>query len=1081
MGMNVQFSAQVSGLSNTAVTWSVANAGAVYGTITSAGLYTAPATVPPSVVTLTATSVANPQIHASAIVNILGAGPTLTSVSPNPLPSGAFTVTLQGSGFQAGATAFTVSGSTYTPLTTTFVNSTTVTATGNQSTATSLNFSVRNSNSLLGNVVTVPVTTAGTGSGGTSPPAGVTVTVTPYTPMVGIGQTQQFSAQVSGSANTAVTWSVYNAGAVNGTITSSGLYTAPATMPPSGEAEIVATSIANPQAVGYAYAYLLGAGPTITSVSPNPLAVGTFTVTIQGSGFQTGVTAGTSWGSNSLIGLPTTLVNSTTLTATGYQGPATSASFFVRNPSSMYSNTLTVPVGPPQYTLSVVNGSGSGSYTAGASVTIVANAPPAGEVFQSWSGTAVQNANSATTTLTMPASSATVTAQYIAPPSIPYPVTSHPRLWITPGDLPRLQSWATASNPVYQNGLLPALNLMINAYTTQYFPNGVPNPNYPDNGDVFGFGAYVTEQQALVFALNSLIDPDPNARIRYAQYARNLLMYAMNQAALGHLAGAPFRDPSFAIINRANGQGEQWPLIVDWIYNATDSNGKAILTASDKATIRNVFMMWANDCLNAEVSGGDHPSPPGLTNNLQLLPNGQAYRYAANNYYLGHARQVTMMALAMDPVDDPPVNASVPGALLGNSLRSYIPDATGAWLYQEFAMFGDPGAVASAYGIPGAGAGLGLASGGMPPEGPLYGNSLSFVLGQLLALQTAGFNNPVYSGPQIQLIGAPVWDRFITGYLSGMLPAAKVFPVEAWLGPVYQFGGYGEFLRLFVTPEDMRSFALLTLLEQQNGHATHAAAARWFSLNAEQGGPASFYNRMTNPYSFTETVLYYLLFDPAAAPATDPRPSYPTMFVDPAAGRVIAHSDWTPNGVMFDYRASWTSIDHQNGDAGQFEFYRNGEWLTKEMSGYDPNEETLRSSMFHNTLSLQHTCPDGTPTNLRWWEGNSWSTGSQFLNSAAAGDPSTVTSTGPGYVYAASDLTGAYNRPNQWSAADSSTNTALATRSIVWLNNDYIVVYDRATSVGSGAFKRDAPQRPAVIHPDPVARQRDHYRQPACR
>lgn len=32
-------------------------------------------------------------------------------------------------------------------------------------------------------------------------------------------------------------------------------------------------------------------------------------------------------------------------------------------------------------------------------------------------------------------------------PLIPVPVTSHPRLWVTTNDLPRLRSWATASNP----------------------------------------------------------------------------------------------------------------------------------------------------------------------------------------------------------------------------------------------------------------------------------------------------------------------------------------------------------------------------------------------------------------------------------------------------------------------------------------------------------------------------------------------------------------------------------------------------------------------------------------------------------
>src|SRR5260370_24393017 len=149
-----------------------------------------------------------------------------------------------------------------------------------------------------------------------------------------------------------------------------------------------------------------------------------------------------------------------------------------------------------------------------------------------------------------------------------------------------------------------------------------------------------------------------------------MLLYAMNQAALGHLSGSPFRDPLFAVYNRANGSGEQWPLMVDWIYNATDATGNAILTASDKLTIRNVFMMWANDCLNASTTGGDHPSPIGVTNDpSQLLPNNHPYRMASNNYYLCHARLLTMMALKIDPDDEPPLNATDPASRPVNPLR----------------------------------------------------------------------------------------------------------------------------------------------------------------------------------------------------------------------------------------------------------------------------------------------------------------------------------------------------------------------------------------------------------------------------
>ena len=52
------------------------------------------------------------------------------------------------------------------------------------------------------------------------------------------------------------------------------------------------------------------------------------------------------------------------------------------------------------------------------------------------------------------------------------------------------------------------------------------------------------------------------------------------------------------------------------------------------------------------------------------------------------------------------VNASVPVYQIGNSLRSYITNGTGAWLYQLYAMMGDASTVVNAYGIGGSGAGI---------------------------------------------------------------------------------------------------------------------------------------------------------------------------------------------------------------------------------------------------------------------------------------------------------------------------------------------------------------------------------------
>ncbi len=71
-------------------------------------------------------------------------------------------------------------------------------------------------------------------------PPGVTITLSPASASVLVGATQQFTATVTGSANTAVTYSVTEAS--GGTLTAGGLYTAPAA---AGTFHVVATSAAD--------------------------------------------------------------------------------------------------------------------------------------------------------------------------------------------------------------------------------------------------------------------------------------------------------------------------------------------------------------------------------------------------------------------------------------------------------------------------------------------------------------------------------------------------------------------------------------------------------------------------------------------------------------------------------------------------------------------------------------------------------------------------------------------------------------------------------------------------------------------
>ncbi|MHB8392582.1 MAG: chitobiase/beta-hexosaminidase C-terminal domain-containing protein [Acidobacteriaceae bacterium] len=81
-----------------------------------------------------------------------------------------------------------------------------------------------------------------------SAPLAVVVTLTPTNAIIPVGLNQQFAAFVAGTQTTAVTWTVSGTGCSGtacGTISSSGLYTAPAVVPSSSAVTITATNLSN--------------------------------------------------------------------------------------------------------------------------------------------------------------------------------------------------------------------------------------------------------------------------------------------------------------------------------------------------------------------------------------------------------------------------------------------------------------------------------------------------------------------------------------------------------------------------------------------------------------------------------------------------------------------------------------------------------------------------------------------------------------------------------------------------------------------------------------------------------------------
>lgn len=159
--------------------------------------------------------------------------------------------------------------------------------------------------------------TSKTAGGGSSPttPDNIGVSVTPATASVRAGSTQTFAASVTGNSNTSVTWSVNavaSGNATTGTIDATGLYTAPANLPAPNTITVTATSVADATKIGNSAVTLENPIPVLTSVSPNTIAAGSFSLTLSGSGFVK--TSTVTFGGQSLT---TMYVSATQLQALG--------------------------------------------------------------------------------------------------------------------------------------------------------------------------------------------------------------------------------------------------------------------------------------------------------------------------------------------------------------------------------------------------------------------------------------------------------------------------------------------------------------------------------------------------------------------------------------------------------------------------------------------------------------------------------------------------------------------------------------------------------------------------------------------
>jgi hypothetical protein len=220
------FVATVTGTSNTSVAWMVQE-GAAAGTISGAGLYTAPSSA--GTFHVVATSVADPTRSASATITVQATAPITVTVAPRSTSvaaGGRVTFSATVTGTSNTAVAWSVQeGAGCGVVTSTGVYTAPATAATCHVVATSAADTTRT------DTATVSVTA----------PTPISVTISPATPTVDECQVITFSATVSGSSNQGVLWSIVE-GVTGGAVTPSGVYTAPAS---AGTYHVMATSLAD--------------------------------------------------------------------------------------------------------------------------------------------------------------------------------------------------------------------------------------------------------------------------------------------------------------------------------------------------------------------------------------------------------------------------------------------------------------------------------------------------------------------------------------------------------------------------------------------------------------------------------------------------------------------------------------------------------------------------------------------------------------------------------------------------------------------------------------------------------------------
>jgi uncharacterized protein (DUF1800 family) len=251
------------------------------GTVSSTGVYTAPAIVPVpnNQVVVESSSTIYPS-KGSYQVAVLNPIPILTTITPGAFSEGKAQIIVNGSAFVYGAQILWNGN----PVPTTYISGTQLVAIVTEFTPGTYPVTVVNPDPGSANSKSVNALVQ---------PGQVVIQLQPTETFVRVNNTITITPTVTGSQDTAVTWTVNGIPGGNttiGTINAQGVYTAPAVVPNPNLVVVQATSVDNPNSVTIVNVQVENPVPVLLTAAPTNLNIGSSTVVLSGASFINGAT-----------------------------------------------------------------------------------------------------------------------------------------------------------------------------------------------------------------------------------------------------------------------------------------------------------------------------------------------------------------------------------------------------------------------------------------------------------------------------------------------------------------------------------------------------------------------------------------------------------------------------------------------------------------------------------------------------------------------------------------------------------------------------------------------------------------------